>query len=53
MRWINTSAAKLLQAMRAWVEANKAKPPAGIDVSALAAWIAEKSATLKTVPGEK
>lgn len=45
-------AAKLLQAMRAWVQANEAKPPAGIDVPALAAWVAEKSATLKTVPGE-
>ena len=40
-------AAKLLQAMQAWVEANKAKPPAGIDVPALAAWIAEKAASLK------
>jgi len=40
-------AAKLLQAMNAWVEANKAKPPAGIDVPALAAWIAEKAAGLK------
>lgn len=45
-------AAKLLQAMRAWVAANQAKPPPGIDVPALAAWVAEKSATLKTVPGE-
>jgi len=40
-------AAKLLQAMNAWVEANKAKPPAGIDVPALAAWAAEKAAGLK------
>jgi tetratricopeptide (TPR) repeat protein len=40
-------AAKLLQAMHAWVEANQAKPPAGIDVPALAAWVTEKSATLK------
>lgn len=46
-------AAKLLQAMRAWMAANEAKPPAGIDMPALAAWIAEKSASLKTVPGEK
>lgn len=48
-------AAKLLQAMRAWAQANEAKPPAGIDMPALAAWIAEKSATLKSVksvPGE-
>ena len=45
-------AAKLLRAMRAWVEANKAKPPAGVDVPALAAWIAEKTETLKSVPGE-
>jgi tetratricopeptide (TPR) repeat protein len=43
-------AAKLLQAMHAWVEANQAKPPAGIDVPALAAWVAEKSATLKVEP---
>ena len=40
-------AARLLQAMHAWVEANKAKPPAGIDVPALAAWAAEKAAGLK------
>jgi tetratricopeptide (TPR) repeat protein len=45
-------AAKLLQAMHAWVEANKAKPPADIDVPALAAWVTEKSASLKAVPGE-
>jgi tetratricopeptide (TPR) repeat protein len=45
-------AAKLLQAMSAWVEANKTKPPAGIDMPALAAWVAEKSADLKAVPGE-
>lgn len=41
------SAAKLLRAMHAWVEANQAKPPAGIDVPALAAWIADRAATLK------
>jgi tetratricopeptide (TPR) repeat protein len=40
-------AAKLLQAMRAWMVANEAKPPAGIDMPALAAWIAEKAAGLK------
>ena len=40
-------AAKLLQAMRAWVEANAAKPPAGIDVPALAAWVADRAASLK------
>jgi tetratricopeptide (TPR) repeat protein len=40
-------AARLLQAMHAWVEANKAKPPAGIDVPALAVWVAEKAAGLK------
>jgi tetratricopeptide (TPR) repeat protein len=45
-------AAKLLQAMRTWVDANKTKPPAGIDMPALAAWVAEKSADLKAVPGE-
>jgi tetratricopeptide (TPR) repeat protein len=45
-------AAKLLQAMRAWMAANQAKPPAGIDMPALAAWIAEQSATLAAVPGE-
>jgi tetratricopeptide (TPR) repeat protein len=49
-------AAKLLQAMRAWMAANEAKPPAGIDMPALAEWIAEKTATLKaelkSVPGE-
>ena len=45
-------AAKLLHAMSAWVEANEAKPPAGIDVPALATWVAEKSAELKSVPGE-
>jgi tetratricopeptide (TPR) repeat protein len=46
-------AAKLLRAMQAWMQANEAKPPAGIDMPALAAWIAEKSDTLKSVPGEK
>jgi tetratricopeptide (TPR) repeat protein len=40
-------AAKLLKAMQAWVEANKEKPPAGIDVPALAAWVADRAATLK------
>lgn len=40
-------AAKLLQALDAWVQANEAKPPAGIDMPALAAWVAEKSASLK------
>jgi tetratricopeptide (TPR) repeat protein len=45
-------AAKLLHAMRTWMQANEAKPPAGIDMPALAAWIAEKSETLKSVPGE-
>ena len=40
------SAAKLLRAMQAWVEANKAKPPAGIDVPSLAAWIADRAASL-------
>jgi tetratricopeptide (TPR) repeat protein len=45
-------AAKLLRAMHAWVEANEATPPAGIDVPALAAWIAEKAETLEPVPGE-
>ena len=42
------SAAKLLRAMQAWVEANKAKPPAGIDVPELAAWIADRAANLKS-----
>ncbi len=46
-------AAKLLRAMHAWVEANREKPPAGIDVPALAAWVADRAATLETVPGEK
>jgi tetratricopeptide (TPR) repeat protein len=40
-------AAKLLRAMQAWVATNQAKPPAGIDVPALAAWIAERSAALQ------
>ncbi|HEY7641614.1 MAG TPA: tetratricopeptide repeat protein [Steroidobacteraceae bacterium] len=46
-------AANLLRAMHAWIEANKEKPPAGIDIPALTAWVAEKSETLKSVPGEK
>jgi hypothetical protein len=33
--------------MRTWMQANEAQPPAGIDMPALAAWIAEKSASLK------
>jgi tetratricopeptide (TPR) repeat protein len=40
-------AAKLLKAMQAWVAANKEKPPAGIDVPALAEWVADRAATLK------
>ena len=40
-------AGKLLQAMQAWVEAHEEKPPAGIDVPALAAWIADRAAALK------
>ena len=40
-------AAKLLHAMQAWLEANKAKPPEGIDMPALAAWIADRAANLK------
>ncbi|MGH8236062.1 MAG: tetratricopeptide repeat protein [Steroidobacteraceae bacterium] len=40
-------AAKLLQAMRAWLAANQAKPPAGIDMPALAAWLADQAASLK------
>lgn len=40
-------AARLLRAMQAWVDANQAKPPAGIDVPALAAWIADRSAALQ------
>jgi tetratricopeptide (TPR) repeat protein len=45
-------AGKLLHAMQRWLEANKAAPPPGIDIPALAAWIAEKSAELQAVPGE-
>lgn len=45
-------AVKLLRAMHAWVQANEAKPPAGVDMPALTAWIAEKVNTLKAVPGE-
>jgi tetratricopeptide (TPR) repeat protein len=44
-------AAKLLIAMRAWVEANKSNPPAGVDMPALAAWIAEKAAAIKLDAG--
>jgi hypothetical protein len=33
--------------MHAWVEAHKEKPPAGIDVPALAAWVADRAAGLK------
>jgi tetratricopeptide (TPR) repeat protein len=40
------SAAKLLKAMHAWLEANKAKPPAGVDAPELAAWIADRAASL-------
>ena len=43
-------AAKLLQAMRVWMEANKGKPPAGIDMPALAAWLASQPTA---VPGEE
>jgi tetratricopeptide (TPR) repeat protein len=40
-------AGKLLLAIRNWVEANSAKPPAGIDMPALAAWVTEKAAAMK------
>jgi tetratricopeptide (TPR) repeat protein len=40
-------AAKLLQAMRTWLEANKGKPPAGIDMPALAAWVESQAASLQ------
>ena len=40
-------AAKLLQAMRTWVAANEKKPPAGIDVPALAAWVESQAASLQ------
>jgi tetratricopeptide (TPR) repeat protein len=40
-------AANLLKAMHAWVEAHREKPPAGIDVPALAAWVADRAAGLK------
>jgi tetratricopeptide (TPR) repeat protein len=43
-------AAKVLHAMRTWLEANKAKPPAGLDVPALAAWIETQA---KAVPGQE
>ena len=46
-------AAKLLQAMRAWLETNKGKPPTGIDMPALAEWMESQAASLKVVPGEK
>lgn len=47
------AAGKLLQAISAWTDANKAKPPAGVDMPALAEWVAEKAASLRSVPGEK
>lgn len=43
-------AAKLLHAMRQWLDANKAHPPAGIDLAAFESWIASQSG--KSVPGE-
>jgi tetratricopeptide (TPR) repeat protein len=36
---------KLFVAMQAWLEKNQAKPPAGVDVAAFAAWIAERAAS--------
>ncbi|HKU13320.1 MAG TPA: tetratricopeptide repeat protein [Steroidobacteraceae bacterium] len=46
-------AAKLLHAIRGWMKANSTKPPTGIDMPALATWIAEKSAAVPAVvPGE-
>jgi tetratricopeptide (TPR) repeat protein len=38
-------ASKLFLAMRSWFEANKDKPPAGVDMDTLAAWIAERAAS--------
>ncbi|MFC4311295.1 tetratricopeptide repeat protein [Steroidobacter flavus] len=44
-------AAKLLQAMRAWVAANKNKPIDGVDVSGFSEWVAQRSeATRDDVP---
>ena len=40
-------AAKLLHAMSTWVEANKAKPPAGIDMPELAAWVDGQARSLQ------
>ena len=40
-------AAKLLAAMRLWVEVNRSKPPAGIDVPELAAWLDSQAASLQ------
>lgn len=38
-------ASKLFLAMQAWYAANRNKPPAGVDMDALAAWIAERSSS--------
>ena len=40
-------AAKLLQATRAWIAANQAKPPAGIDMPELAAWVEDQARSLQ------
>lgn len=36
---------KLFRAMQSWLAANMDKPPAGVDIQAFAAWIAERRAT--------
>ena len=36
---------KLFVAMQAWLEQNRSKPPSGVDIAALEAWIADRATT--------
>jgi tetratricopeptide (TPR) repeat protein len=40
-------ASKLFLALRAWVDANRARPPRGIDVTALDTWLSERAASIE------
>jgi tetratricopeptide (TPR) repeat protein len=43
-------AKKLLQAMQSWLDAHKDSAPAGIDVSAFAAWVAQRTELTRNDP---
>lgn len=46
-------AGKLLRALQSWLEANRQNPPAGVDLDALAEWIAERAPLSEPGSAEK